>query len=387
VEPRTYGAAAELTALLVAPDRQLADQFTRTLPATRAFQVLADLKAYPSEQALDMRMRQFQPEVVLLDLATNFEVAASLIRFLAAVRPEVRVVGLHTANDSEAILRSLRLGATEFLAAPFDPEVQRQAVSRIRRLLGPQRPAEREPGRVALFSSAKPGSGASVLAVQTALSLRCVTGESVLLADLDGMAGTAAFYLKLPESGTGSQTVPAPSGIDVLAASGAPGPEAAGSAGLHEFLERSRQLYSWIVLDLPAIFHKRSLAALAEADVAFLVSTPELPSLHLARKAAKMLGQLGFGAERFQFLINRAGRGGELGAPDLQRIVGSPLGEIFPEDAPGLARAIALGEPLEEGCELARRIRNFAGRLAGVAAGERKAPAGVVNAWPAFSAT
>jgi pilus assembly protein CpaE len=386
VEPRTYG-AAELTALLVAPDRRLAGQFTGTLPVTRSFQVLADLKTYPTEQALDMRMRQLQPEVVLLDLATDFEVAASLIRFLAAVRPDVRVVGLHTANDSEAILRSLRLGATEFLAAPFDPEVQRQAVSRIRRLLGPQPPLEREPGRVALFSSAKPGSGASVLAVQTALSLRCITGRSVLLADLDGMAGTAAFYLKLPEGGTGSQTVPAPSGIDVLAASGAPGRGTVEPAGLHEFLERSRQLYSWIVLDLPAIFHKLSLAALPEADVAFLVSTPELPSLHLARKAARMLGQLGFGAERFQFLINRAGRRNELGAPDLERIVGSPLGESFPDDAPALARAIAFGEPVEEGCELAKRIRSFAGKLAGVAAGERKAPAKIGNAWPAFSAT
>jgi pilus assembly protein CpaE len=367
VETQTYGAAAELTALLVAPDRQLAGQFTSTLPATHSFQVLADLRAYPTEQALDMRLRQFQPAVVLLDLATDFETAASLIRFCAAVRPGVRIVGLHAVNDSEAILRSLRLGATEFLAAPFDPEVQRQAVNRIRRLLGPPAPADPEPGRVALFSSAKPGSGASVLAAQTALSLRSLTAKSVLLADLDSMCGTAAFYLKVPP-GDAAQPVPAASGIDVLAASGIPGCDAVEPAGLHEFLERSRRLYSWIVLDLPAIFHRLSLQALPQADLAFLVSTPELPSLHLARKAGKMLGQLGFGRERFQFLINRAGRDDDLGAADVEKVVGGSVRESFPEDAPALARAIALGEPLDEGCELARKIRSFAGKLAGAGA-------------------
>jgi pilus assembly protein CpaE len=367
VEPRNSGAAAELTALLIAPDRRLAGQFTGTLPATHSFQVLADLKAYPTEQALDMRLRQFRPAVVLLDLATDFETAASLIRFCAAVRPEVRVVGLHSVNDSEAILRSLRLGATEFLAAPFDPEVQRQAVNRIRRLLGPAAPVEREPGRVALFSSTKPGSGASVLATQTALSLRSITEQSVLLADLDSMCATAAFYLKIPP-GEAAQPVPAASGIDVLAAPGVPGCDTAQPDGLHDFLERSRRIYGWIVLDLPAIFHRLSLQALPLADVAFLVSTPELPSLHLARKAGKMLGQLGFGRERFQFLINRAGCDDDLRAADVEKVVGGSVAESFPEDAPALARAIAFGEPLDEACELARKIRGLAGKLAGVCA-------------------
>ena len=55
MESRTTGREAELTALLIAPDRSLAEQFSATLPATRAFQVLGDLKSYPHEQALDIR--------------------------------------------------------------------------------------------------------------------------------------------------------------------------------------------------------------------------------------------------------------------------------------------------------------------------------------------
>src|SRR5687767_7622971 len=51
-----------LTALLIAPDRDLAQQFTGTLTETRAFQVLADLKSYPARNTLDIRLRQFKPD-------------------------------------------------------------------------------------------------------------------------------------------------------------------------------------------------------------------------------------------------------------------------------------------------------------------------------------
>ena len=61
---------------MIAPDRELARQFEESAMATRGFQILADLKSYPSQQTLDIRLRQLQPEVVLLDLATDLEQAA-----------------------------------------------------------------------------------------------------------------------------------------------------------------------------------------------------------------------------------------------------------------------------------------------------------------------
>ncbi len=70
--------------------------------------------------------------------------ATELIRFIAGLKPPVQVVGLHTQNDSDAILQSLRAGATEFLAAPFELASQRDAIARLRRLCG-----SGSPGRIA----------------------------------------------------------------------------------------------------------------------------------------------------------------------------------------------------------------------------------------------
>src|SRR5579872_189262 len=111
---------AEIAALLIAPNRELAQQFLATVPQTRAFQIMADLKSYPPQQTLEIRARQLKPNVVLLDLASDLTAATELIRFIATLTPPVHVVGLHTHNDSSAILQSRREGASEFLYAAFE---------------------------------------------------------------------------------------------------------------------------------------------------------------------------------------------------------------------------------------------------------------------------
>src|SRR5215467_3857027 len=144
---RASNSQTELTSLVIAPNRELAQMFAATLPTTRAFHILAEMKSYPPAQTLDIRLRQLRPDLVFLDLATDLEKAAELIEFVATVKPPVYVVGLHTHNDSDAILRSLRAGATEFLYAPFDAEMQREALGRIARLRKPPKHSEAERGR------------------------------------------------------------------------------------------------------------------------------------------------------------------------------------------------------------------------------------------------
>ncbi len=61
----------------------------------------------------------------------------------------------------------------------------------------PRRSEDRQPGSLVAFTSAKPGSGASTLAAQTAFALRRTTSQRVLLADFDLMGGIIGFYLKL----------------------------------------------------------------------------------------------------------------------------------------------------------------------------------------------
>ena len=53
---------SEMTALFIAPNRDLAEQFTEVAARTRSVQIVGDLKVYPSEQTLDIRLRQLRPK-------------------------------------------------------------------------------------------------------------------------------------------------------------------------------------------------------------------------------------------------------------------------------------------------------------------------------------
>ena len=380
---------SQITALLIAPNRDLAQQFVATLPQTRAFQILADLKSYPPAQTLEVRARQLKPNVILLDLASDLEAATELIRFITGLKPPVQVVGLHTHNDSDAILQSLRAGATEFLAAPFELASQRDAIARLRRLCGSETPEEGGAGHVIAFSSAKPGSGASTLATQTAFALRRLTGQRILLADFDLTGGTIGFYLKLSHNYSvvdalqhaehldptlWSSLAVSHGGLDILPSPAAPYAEAIDGGRLRLLIDYARQLYDWVILDLPTVFSQISLTALAECEHAYLVTTSELPSLHLTRKAMGMISQIGFPRERFEVLVNRVERRDDIGATNLEKLFNCPVHASLPNDYFSLHRVVTLGQPLGPEGELGKAIEKLAAGMCSVG-DEGKKPA------------
>lgn len=389
-----------LTALLIAEDRELATRVTAAMSETREFEILSDLRSYPQEHTLEIRLRQIQPNVVLVDLATNPEAAAGLIRFVSKVEPPVRVIGLHWENNPDVLIRSLRAGASEFLSAPFEAEAQKEAASRIRRLMEPEARNPQEFGKLVVWSSAKPGSGASTLATQCAFSLKRLTGKRVLLMDMDLFSGSIAFSLKLNptyslldalersdqlDPGLWSALTVSAYGVDVLPAPDHAVNEDFEFSRVHEVFEYARMLYDWIVVDLPTVFYRTSLFAFSEADQAYLVSTSELPSLHLARRAVGMLTQLGYGKDRFQMIVNRLNKKADISVADMQKIFACPVYASLPNDYHSLHKVVTRAEALPPDCELGRSIEQIAGKLAGLTRADKKSSAALVESKPVLS--
>jgi pilus assembly protein CpaE len=390
---------AEITALLIAPNRELAKTLIASLPSTRGFQVVADLKSYPPPQTLEMRLRQLKPDIVLLDLSANLDSALGLIRFLTGLTPPVHVVGLDSKSDSNIILQALRAGATEFLAPPFDASTQREALARILRLCVPEKPAAPDNGHVITFASTKPGSGASTLAAQTAFSLKKLTGKRILLADFDLTGGTIGFYLKLShpyslvdalqhadqlDDTLWNSLTADHAGLDILPSPAAPFADPVDPNRLRVLMEYARQLYDWIIVDTPTIFSPNALMAMLEAEKAFLVTTADLPSLHLTRKAVNMVDHMGFPKERLHVVMNRVDKRDGIGKGDMNKLFSVPVFASLPNDYFSLHRVVTLGQPLGPDGELGRAIETVAQQICGVT-DAKKAPAGSREMKPALS--
>jgi pilus assembly protein CpaE len=381
---KSQATSTEITALIIAADAQLSRSFQETLSFARSFQISGEISGYPAPQVLEMRLNQAQPQAVLIDLATDLEKAAEVIEYLANLGRDIFIIGLHHSNDSSAILRSLRAGATEFLHAPFDPAVQREVVARLVRMRQPaatEGTLDREiSGTIQVFASAKPGAGSSTIAAQTAFAIRRSTNARVLLADFDLMGGAIGFYLKLEHrcsllealqhaehldpSGWNSITAKC-GGVDILPAPVVPYARGIDANRLSLVLESARHSYDFVIVDLPMIFNRISMMAASQSDRAFLVTTSELPSLHLARKSVALLEQIGLPKERVQMLVNRISRRDGIGVADLEKLFNCPVFASLPNDYFSLHRVITLGQPLGPEGELGKSFDSLAAKMLG----------------------
>ena len=387
MEPYGIRKRAELMAVLICPNRSLAQRLSASMPDAKAFEIMADLKRYPSARQLDTRLRQSRPDVVLLDLSAETETAIELIGLITAFRPTIHVIGLHETNDAGVIIRSLRAGATEFLCSPFDVESQSTVITRVLRLRESQDHTLQERGKVIAFVGAKAGQGASTIAYQTAFAMSQEGKRRVLLVDFDLTGGTVSFALRTNhsygvldalrhseklDSALWAALVTKKDGVDVLLAPDKP--EITGIDGhrVHEVIEYTRSAYEVVVVDLPSAYERISQVALGEADHAYIVCNPELPSLHLTRKMLSYMDQMGFGSDRCSLLINRMNSRYELGSGDMQKVFNFPIALVFPEDHGATHRALTAGKTIPPNCELGRRLRDFATSIVGRGKEEKK---------------
>jgi len=154
-------------------------------------------------------------------------------------------------------------------------------------------------------------------------------------------------------------------GFDILPAPEKPSCPQIELHRVQEFLEYARSAYDCVVVDLPSITEKLSQAALNGADKVFLVASPELPALFLARKTLALLEELGFHKDQIRVLVNRLERRSELAPADMQKIFRFPIYATFPKDSAGVRRSLTEGKPVEESSDLGSACRKFAMGLFG----------------------
>lgn len=369
---------SQLAALAILPNRALAQQFLQALAESHAFHITAEWTGYPPVSKLESQLRQRRPEVLLIDVSANLSQASRLIEATAGLAPPVPVIALDMSNQAEALLHCLRAGATEFLYVPFTPELQRQAADRVARMFPAGESSGARRGRLVVFSSAKPGSGASTLAAHTGFALHEVTGERILLVDFALWSGTVRLLFKLAGTpsladvlraveanrldaspDTWAALVQRKGGVDLLPTPTAPFTENPDASKLRKVLEYARPVYDWVIVDLPTVFDRLSLLMLPESDHGFLVSTPELPSLHLTRKAVALLGQVGLSLENFHVIVNRVGKTDEVTLDAMAKVFKAPIYASFPNDYLSLHKALSAGQPLGP-CSLERALWDFA---------------------------
>ena len=162
-----------------------------------SFDKFEAMTASDRESALT-QLHRHNPAVVTMDLglppdADSVSEGFLLLEQILAIAPETKVIVLTGQNDQANALRAIALGAYDFFAKPFEPELLTLTIDRAFRLFDLQRENRR------LQALQHPASLSGLLTKNGEMLRTCRTIEKV--------ANTNATVLLLGESGTGKEVL------------------------------------------------------------------------------------------------------------------------------------------------------------------------------------
>jgi pilus assembly protein CpaE len=348
-----------------AVNRQLDDLLQATSRTTSLpFESLPGLAAQPALQA----------DVVVIDLRDRPAVPPA-VSLLKRHHPSIGVVLVASSLDPGMMLEAMRAGVTEFVTEPITGKELGAAIDRVRA----QQPA-RDPGQVVAFLGGKGGVGTTTLAVNVATALAKSAPSSTLLIDLHVGSGDAALFVgaeprfsvadalenihRLDDAFLRSLVGRTKFGLDLLASSdrGMVGPVDVRS--VRTLIDIAARHYPFVVIDVPRS-DPAMLDALEMATTIVVVANQELSAVRGASRMAAALRQR-YGRDRVTVVVSRYDTVAEIGRKEIERVMGSPVAQVFPSDYRLALDALNVGRPLvlDNHSKLASSFVSFARALA-----------------------
>jgi MinD-like ATPase involved in chromosome partitioning or flagellar assembly len=219
-------------------------------------------------------------------------------------------------------------------------------------------------GQVITFFSLKGGVGTTTLAVNTALLVRALTKEPVLLVDLSVERASVTAQLTVevrrhlddlaslptvdPEVVQGIVAHHA-SGLDVLPAPLSPQTAELVTAELMSAVfPVLKSHYRWVILDTASTFSELNLSAFDQSDLVVVVTAPDLVALKTTQACLDVFSALQTTGERRLLLLNQIYPRARLEPGDMEKALGERIDLVVPFGEEVL-QSIDHGSPLALG--------------------------------------
>jgi pilus assembly protein CpaE len=375
--------------LLTGPDR----------PLTLELELTAPLYQLGEQQV--QALRALGPELIILDLEENQDLGLQLAQYLVELNPAQLFIATGPVLSSEQLMQAMRSGISDYLPKPVATEDLRAAgircANKLRKADGEKL---RQPGRILSFFSPKGGGGATTLATNLAILIHRTTKKQTLLVDLDLELGESALVLgvqprfnfvdfaenfrRMDASLLSSYIEHHPSGVHLLSAPAQPEKaEAVTADQIRRILTFLRQHYDYVIVDTPRSFVPSTIAIFEQADLVFIVSSADIPSLRAIQRGIPMLKRvLAKGEEQVRLILNRYDPKDTISVQDVERSLGLKVFWKVSNDYEAVMGSLNAGRPivLNGGSPYTRDLNALAHSVAGVPEEKRSRLAQVLGA-------
>ncbi len=353
----------KIKALVVTQDGEKTGQLRTAFEALAGFDVRDETAQF--SECLS-RASEFAPDVAIVFLDEQPGSAGCLtLEQLKKTRENIFVFAVSSERSAELIVKAIRAGADELISAMPSTEELLKAFVRVVERRKQSGSVTAETRRVVTVYSPHGGTGVTTLAVNLAVGLHRLTGEEVVLVDLDLQCGETPVFLdfkplysildvcqgigNLDQAYMAGALYAHSSGIRVLAPPmNMEEGEAVTAADFEKILATLQAMYPYVVIDAGSHLSETQLVAIEKADDVFITTDNMVASIRAIQRCMDTLNRLGLETDGFHLVLNRPMARSEISAADITEALKLEIAHKLPIDEATAITAANHGKPLEK---------------------------------------
>ena len=353
-----------LTFILLSKDPTDSKEITRALSNHPGVSLL--MMTDDPQQAFTETAR-LRPTALIINFAQIGDPGLKLVQSVTAECPKSAVICASRDASPDLILRSLRVGARDFIRLPIVDDDLATVFERTTQFSVETADSEHKRGRAIAVFSSKGGCGCSLIATNLAM----LQNSPTALVDLNLQSGDLELLLgvkpkfsladvvenrdRLDDALLTSYLTPRSKNVSLLAA-----PLTAESAEdieprhIYEIMELLRQRFDNVIIDTPHSFDAVTISALDHADQILMVLTLEIHAIRSTRRALEIFDRLGYPRKKIRLVVNRWSKSVELDQKQVESFLGERVIGFVQSDYRAAVNSINLGQPLVESAPASR---------------------------------
>lgn len=349
-------------------------EFVKELESTFVKVESAKIVAIANDlESLERFSKNKDVDGLIVDLLPGPDYVLDEIENISTLPSALFMVG--PQEQSDVILRAMRLGAREFFTDPPSAEALEQAFRASLGTVAKPTKSTRE-ARVVGVIGAKGGVGATTVACQLGFALQAM-GKRTAIVDLNLPLGDVALHCDITPAHTlanmasdrsntdatfvkkllqkhesGLQIMASPNRIEEA--------ETISIQHIGTAIRLMREEFDWIVLDISRSWNEVSTYALDSSDIVMAVSVIDLPALGHLKQHLALMERLGHTKNNVRLVANRYDKHkGSLDRKDFADFIGRKFDFEISNDFSTVAAAIDAGCPTSKISSRASVTREF----------------------------
>lgn len=333
-------------------------------------------------------IKEVNPAIVILNLYPSEEAAFRIAKKITQGFPETTLIITSRQTDSKIVIKSMRVGAREFLLQPIVKEELISAVKTVIRAKKQTLPNKKYKGKIITCFGSKGGVGTTTVASNMAISLANYTKKNVVVVDLNLQMGNTAMALDMKPKYTIMDVANNIDSIDVpilktmlpknsanITLMASPfkieEAESINPGHIEQILLLLKNVYDYIIIDTRSCFDDVNIKAMDESEYVLAITTLDVPSVVNTIRCIDLFQKMGYKEDKVLLVINRHASHPDIDLEAIEKQLGYPIFWRIPnQDYKNIILSVNKGIPLSQmmpnaklSQNIIKMIKNFNGKL------------------------